>query len=90
MAPSSAFSVRSFLISRSIAGAMSLSYASSMAPARTSFVFGLSFVITFFFRYAIMSSTGASIFTVNIFSFSPLFMARVLCPATFDNASSNS
>ena len=34
-------------------------------------------------RYCKILSSGASTFTVRIFSFSPRFKASVLCPATF-------
>ena len=78
MAPSSASSVRLFLISRSMAGAISLSYASSTTSVSTAAVGAPSFVITCFLRYFMISSVGASIFTVRIFSFSPRLIASVL------------
>ena len=80
IAPSSAVSVRVFLISLSMAGAISLSYASAIHSLRYGVVYSLSFVIICFSRYLSILSSGASTLIVRNFSFSPLFIARILCP----------
>ena len=82
IAPSSAFSVRLLRISRSIAGAISLSYASAIVAFNTGAVNSFSEVSTCFSRYLKMRSSGASIFTVKNFSASPRLIARILCPGT--------
>ena len=88
MALSSAFSVSSFLISRSMAGAIRRSYASFVISSITGFVTGLSFFSVFLFRYIRICSSGAVIFTFKNFSASPLFSASTRCPSTFLTGSS--
>ena len=86
IAPSSAVSVRLLLISLSIAGAISLPYASAIQFLRYSAVNALSLRI-FFSRYLNILSSGASTLTVRNFSSSPLLIARILCPGIVESAS---
>ena len=73
IAPSCAVSVSVLLISLSMAGAISLSYASLTTSLINGVVYSLSDVSVFVSRYLKILSTGASIFIARNFSASPLF-----------------
>ena len=79
IAPSSAFSVSWLLISLSIAGFIRRLKPSSIASFNSGLNWDSPFIITLS-KDAIIFSSGISIFTFNTFSFSPLLMARILCP----------
>ena len=87
IAPSSAVSVRLLLISLSIAGAISLEYASAITSLITGAVYSLSDIISCFSKYLNILSTGAAILTVSNFSDSPRLIASILCPGIVESAS---
>ena len=87
IAPSCAVSVSVLLISLSMAGAISLSYASLTTSLINGVVYSLSDVSVFVSRYLKILSTGASIFIARNFSASPLFNASILCPGIVESAS---
>ena len=75
-ASASALSVRIFLISLSMDGAISLLYASAMVSCSRAKNMDFSFFITDLAMMPCMSSELTVILTLSFFSFSPLFMAR--------------
>ena len=87
IAPSCAVSVSVLLISLSMAGAISLSYASLTTSLINGVVYSLSDVSVFVSRYLKILSTGASTFIARNFSASPLFNASILCPGIVESAS---
>ena len=77
IAPSSAFSVKEFLISLSMAGFINLVKPSSIASFKTSEK-GFWPTIMDFSKTLIIFSSGISIFTLSTFSFSPRLIANIL------------
>ena len=89
-ASSSALSVSEFLKSRSAEGAISLLYASAIVSLSILQNTDFSLEITWSAIIFSILSTSVLTFTFSFFSFSPLFMARILWLGIFDAPSQKS